>query len=247
MIKAVFFDLDGTVYYGDKLIDGANDVIDLFRKRGKKIFFLTNNSTKTRKQIYDKLLGIGVDCRFEEVITSGYIAALYARKENMQRVYVFGTDNLKQELIDNGVSVCDDESACNLLIGYDADFSYEDLSKAMRVAFNANHIIACNKERFYPGKNAQLYPGCGAMVSPIEWCANRDVDYVVGKPNTLMIETVCEKNGIDKKNVLMIGDTYESDILMAKKVGCKSIYIGEDIYHDTICVKKIADIANLEL
>lgn len=247
MINAVFFDLDGTVYYGDKLIDGANDIINLFRERGMRVFFLTNNSTKTRKQIFDKLVGIGVDCRFEEVITSGYIAALYAQKEHMKKVYVFGTDNLKQELIDNNVSVCSDESANNLLIGYDAEFTYEDLTKAMRVAFNANHIIACNKERYYPGKNAELFPGCGAMVAPIEWCANRDIDYVVGKPNTLMIETVCEKNNIDVENVLMIGDTYESDILMAKKVGCKSIYIGEDIYHDTICVKKIADIANLDI
>ncbi len=76
----VLFDLDGTVYYGSKIIPGANETIEYFRNKGKKIFFTTNNSTKTRAQIYEKLFDMGVNCKVEEVLTSGYLAALYAKK-----------------------------------------------------------------------------------------------------------------------------------------------------------------------
>ena len=61
------FDLDGTIYYGSKIIDGANDAIEHCRSLGKRVFFLTNNSTRTRQQIFDKLRGMGIDCEFEEV------------------------------------------------------------------------------------------------------------------------------------------------------------------------------------
>ena len=33
----VLMDLDGTVYFGSKLIPGANEAIDYFRNNGKKI------------------------------------------------------------------------------------------------------------------------------------------------------------------------------------------------------------------
>lgn len=61
----VLFDLDGTIYYGSKIIPGANETIDFFRESGKKIFFTTNNSTKTRAQIYEKLFDMSVNCKLE--------------------------------------------------------------------------------------------------------------------------------------------------------------------------------------
>lgn len=246
MIKAAFFDLDGTVYYGEKLIEGANDVINKFRDNNINIFFLTNNSTKTRKDIYSKLTRIGVDCRLEEVVTSGYIATLYAKKQNMKDVFVFGSEGLKNEFKVQGIHTIETDEAHNLVIGYNPYFTYEQVAKAMRVAFNAQHIIACNKERFFPGENAVLMPGCGAMVAPIEWCANREVDYVIGKPNTLMLEILCENNGYSPKEIIMIGDTYDSDIVMANKFGCKSICIGKNVYCDTMCVKNTRDILDME-
>lgn len=70
--KAVAFALDGTVYRGSQLIDGVDEVIRHCRKLGKSIFFLTNNSSETRSQIFHKLRGMGIDCTFREVLTSGY-------------------------------------------------------------------------------------------------------------------------------------------------------------------------------
>ena len=42
MKKGYIFDLDGTVYLGDKEIDGAAEAINNLRERGDKVIFLTN-------------------------------------------------------------------------------------------------------------------------------------------------------------------------------------------------------------
>lgn len=238
---AVFFDLDGTLYQGSKKIPGANTIVNYFRDIGKKVFFTTNNSTKTRKQIYERLVKLGIDARLEEVLTSGYIAASYARDNEMKDIYIFGSANLIHEFQWLGVVVNQDADAENLLIGYDPGMTYEDLSVAVRVALNAKCIIACNKEKVYPGEGGLLFPGCGAMVAPVEWCSGRTSDLVIGKPNTMMIDYITEKNDIEKSRVLVIGDTYESDVAMAKNSGALSILIG-DKDCDVLCKPSVKEI-----
>lgn len=244
-VKAVAFDLDGTIYYGSKLIDGANDVIQKCRDLGRKVFFLTNNSTKTKRQIYEKLIQIDVNCDYEEVYTSGYVAVLYAKEKGLKNIYIFGSSNLIGEFQQQGIEVADEKTADNLLIGYDPAFTYESLTKALHVALKAQTIIACNKEKHFPGENAIRMPGCGAMVAPIEHCANREADVVIGKPNPMMLDTLCNLFGLENHEIMVIGDTYESDIAMAKAKGCPSIYIGEESHEDTVCVKTTKEILNL--
>ena len=244
-IKAVMFDLDGTIYYGSKIIPGANDTIKFFRDNGVEVFFTTNNSTKTRKQIFDRLLAMGIDCRLEEVLTSGYLAAIYALKNNFTDLYIFGSDDLVSEFEDMGITVCQDETASNLLIGYDPGMTYEGLTSALQVALNANVIMACNKEKVYPGENARLMPGCGAMTAPIEWCASRECDVVIGKPSTLMVDMISDEWDIEPRNILVIGDTYESDILMARKASCRAILLSDMPYRGVPTVKAIGDVPSL--
>ncbi|MDU4978261.1 MAG: HAD-IIA family hydrolase, partial [Clostridium celatum] len=245
-IKAVIFDLDGTIYYGNSVIDGAIDTIDHMKKLGKKVFYLTNNSTKSRLQVYEKLKNMGIDCKIEEVYTSGYISTIYAKKEGIRNIFILGSDDLKDEFSRNQIEVVDDENlAEHLLIGYDTKFDYDRMTRALNVALKGNTIIACNKERHFPGENARRMPGCGAMVGAIEHCTDRKVDLVIGKPNTLMLDILSEINGLSNDEILMIGDTYESDIKMANKFGCKSILISDEEFEDTNSVLKIIDIINL--
>ena len=241
-IDIVLFDLDGTVYYGSRIIAGANETIRFFREKGKKIYFATNNSTKTRKQIYGRLMEMGVGCKFEEIITSGYLAALYAKRNCLENLYIFCSHNLIGEFTGLGITINQEETAENLLIGYNPDMTYEGLTSALQVALHAKCIMACNREKVYPGENARLMPGCGAMTAPIEWCSGRKCDMVIGKPNTLMVELIMAENRVGADRILVIGDTYESDIEMAKRAGCKSVLLGEPSYHDVLTVKSIREI-----
>lgn len=103
--------------------------------------------------------------------------------------------------------------------------TYEGLTEALQVALHAKCIIACNRERVFLGEGARSMPGCGAMTAPIEWCANRECDIVIGKPNTMMVDLISGKTGTPNDRFLVVGDTYESDIRMADRAGAKSIYV----------------------
>lgn len=241
----VLFDLDGTIYYGSKIIDGANETIDFFRENEKKVFFTTNNSTKTRQQIFERLVNMGVKCNLEEVLTSGYIAALFAKKHHMEDVYIFGSENLIHEFREMGINVNQAESAKNLLIGYDPAMNYEGLTNAVQVALHANCIMACNKEKLYPGENKRLMPGCGAMTAPIEWCTGRSCDYIIGKPNTLMLDILHEHEGVEANRFLVVGDTYQSDIIMANCFGAKSVLIADEKHPNAVTVNSIKALPDL--
>ena len=227
-IDAVLFDLDGTLYVGSKILPGSNNIVNYFKNAGKKVFFTTNNSTKTREQIYERLVKLGIDAELEEVVTSGYIAANYALKTGMKDIHVFGSVNLIHEFQGLGIKVNQNIDAENLIIGYDPEMTYEDLTRAVRVAINAKCVISCNKEKVYPGENGLLFPGCGAMVAPVEWCSGRKSDLVIGKPNTMFVDYIKEKENITSEKILVIGDTYESDVMMAIKAGTMAILIGKE-------------------
>ena len=242
---AILFDLDGTIYWGTELIPGANDTIAFFRNNGKKVFFTTNNSTKRREQIYEKLNKMGVDAQYDEVLTSGYVAADYAKRNNMKDIHIFGSADLIHEFKDMGVDVNQEEDAENLLIGYDPGMTYEDLVKAVRVAMNCKTIMACNREKIFAGQGAKPFPGCGAMTAPVEWCSGRTADIIIGKPNTMLVDFLKSAYGIEPSRALVIGDTYESDVAMAKNAGCLSICISPNEYDDTVNVRAIKDIPGL--
>ena len=55
-IKGLLLDLEGVVYEGDKLVDGALDTINKLLSYNFKIKYLTNTTVTPRKQILKKLL-----------------------------------------------------------------------------------------------------------------------------------------------------------------------------------------------
>lgn len=244
-IKTAAFDLDGTVYYGSKIIDGALEVINRLKEKGVKVIFVTNNSTKVRAQVAEKLQGMGINCTKDDVMTAAYAAACFAKEKDLKNVYISGTDMLKKEFSDIGVRYTEvPEEAENVIIGCDSKYTYEKMTLALRAGLNAKNLYSCNTDRHFLGEGKKSFPGCGAMVAAIEWCCNKKCTAMIGKPGTYMLELICNTYGLTNEELIMIGDTYETDIAMAKEKGCPSIFIGENC-EDTVCVKKIADILEM--
>ena len=69
-IKAVFLDLDGTIYLGSDLIEGAESFLERLEERGIKRFFLSNNSSKSVSQYLEKLQALGIPATADEILLS---------------------------------------------------------------------------------------------------------------------------------------------------------------------------------
>ena len=84
-IKAVFLDLDGTIYLGDSLIDGALDFLERLETRGIKRYFLSNNSSKSVEQYLGKLRDLGIDADKDEVLLSTHDLISWLSKTGVTR------------------------------------------------------------------------------------------------------------------------------------------------------------------
>ncbi len=227
-IKAVALDIDGTLCYGSTPIDGAIELTDFFKKKNLKVFYLTNNSSKTRQGVVDKLLSVGFELSVKELYTSAFTVSLYLKQNGYKNVFVLGEKGLREEISSQGINITEEEQAEAVVVGLDLNFNYEKLSKAASVVLNGAEIIACNYDVNYPGRDCKTLPGCGALVAALEAAGGKKADYIAGKPNTLMIELLSNDTGLKNKEILVIGDSYSSDIEMAKKFGCASFLISRD-------------------
>ena len=61
MIKAVIFDMDGTINRGRAAIPGAKEMIKKLREKNIQTIFLTNAATRSREGFRKKLLSIGIE------------------------------------------------------------------------------------------------------------------------------------------------------------------------------------------
>ncbi len=225
IIKCVAFDLDGTIYFGSRqLAEGAQDVIDYARKKFGRICFLTNNSALTQYQVYQRLCQLGINLNRDEVINTSYLIAKYLVTKNTHDVWCIGTNNLCQELKDNGINP-KSEHPDAIVIGYDYNFTLPYLEEALKYYTPSCQIIIANMERVYPRDNGVLTPGAGAVAAAFLHTVNRTDFVVLGKPNILMLETVAKLYKLQPENILMIGDTYESDIKMAEVAGSQSVLV----------------------
>lgn len=245
--KVFAFDLDGTIYTGNRLVEGAYEIVNYLRQRGAKVVFFTNSSTRSVQQVYDKLKRMGLNPTLEDIHTSARAAAIYTSKKYISQVHCIGTDGLKSELQSFGVRVTDAEyTAEAIVIGLDPDFSYAKLSEIMPYRETRCLLIACNRDKSYPIENNIYLPGCGPIVAAVEEALGRNIDFITGKPNTFMLDILSHQLDCNNTDITVIGDSYESDIQMAMRYGVKSFLLSTTrdakITDSTIQISNIIEI-----
>lgn len=228
-VQAVAFDLDGTLYFGERPADGAFELLACLRDAGVEYFFFTNNSMKTRAAVAEKLQRIGFGAPLERVYTSSHATAVYASRQGWGRVWCLGVEGLRRELEAAGV-VCTSgpEDVDALVVGLDSEFDYEMPPEGLDALPADRPIVAANLDITYPVEGGELRPGCGAIVRAVEGWTQRRADHVVGKPGTFMLELLAEEWGLDSRRILVVGDTYYSDIAMARAAGAPSMLIASE-------------------
>lgn len=231
-------DLDGTVYRGNTLIEGSVEAIENMRSHGIKVFFCTNNSSKMPENISKKLNNLGIKCDNNDILSSGHMAIRYVKENQLKNVYISGTKELKIGFLDAGIKTCGANESETMVIAMDPNFDYVKLTEGVRAAINAKTIIVCNEDRCFE-KEDGIYPGNGAMTSSILYCSNRKPNVVIGKPNSIMLDYVMRQYGYSKEEIIVIGDSIDSDGQMANKIGCNFILVGKrgDYYHEIVSLK----------
>eukprot|EP01050_Picozoa_sp_SAG11_P005197 SAG11_NODE_357_length_10240_cov_4.621142_7_plen_361_part_00 len=240
---AFLFDCDGVIWRGDELIPGIANALEQLRARGKRLIFVTNNSTKSRQGYLQKFHSLGIESvTAPEILSSSFAAAAYLAEKH-SKAYVVGEVGIGEELdlvgvahlggpedagkvADTGpggtVSVDPDISA--VVVGFDRHFNYYKLQYATQCILGGAEFIATNCDALAHITSAQRWAAAGSMVGAVR-AATRQQPTVVGKPSQFMLEHVCKEFGIKRRQICMVGDRLDTDIAFGKTGGTRTLLV----------------------
>lgn len=219
---AFLFDLDGVLVVGDRPVRGAVETLDHLRERGTPVRFVTNNSRSTREELRDRLRGLDIEARVDEIYTAGSVTAAHLAEAGVESVYVLGGDGLVTEMRRHGLTPTE-SGADAVAVGLDETATYDDLAAATRqIREEGARFVAANDDNAYP-TDGGIAPGTGALVAALRTATGRDPT-VVGKPQPELFERAL--SGLDGR-VAMVGDSRGSDVAGARGAGIESILVTE--------------------
>ncbi|MEN1986155.1 HAD-IIA family hydrolase [Paenibacillus hubeiensis] len=223
---AYCFDLDGTIYIDQMRLPGVKSFLSSLRSRGKRLLFLTNTSVHTRKDCYKRLLGLGVSCQLDEILTAGYVSGLYFVEHAPDaKVLVVGEEALKEELRAVGINLSEDPyRSTHVLVGMDRQFHYDKLHLAAKAVRHGAVLLATNPDNCCPVQG-DIIPDTGAILSSIEAASQQKAAVMIGKPSNYYAEKSLQLLDVDRSSCLMIGDRLETDILFGKLNGMKTALV----------------------
>jgi arabinose operon protein AraL len=220
MFKGFIFDLDGTVYLSDKLVPGADRIIQLLRESKRKVVFLSNKPLQTREDYASKLTRLGIPTQPDEVINSTFVMANYLKKNAPHaRLFVVGEAPFIEELKRAGFTITEEPKEIEyVVVAFDRTFDYRKLNIAFQAIKLGAHFVATNPDRTCPVEGGEI-PDCAGMIAAIEAVTGKKVEIVVGKPSPIMIQTALEVMGLKPEDCILIGDRLETDTKMAREFG----------------------------
>jgi arabinose operon protein AraL len=227
MARGYVFDLDGTVYLGDRTIEGAAEAIQALRSRGDKVVFLSNKPIATRQSYVDKLSKMGIPVTLKDVLNSSQIVAKYLNQRLLpgELVFVIGEEPILAELEENGVPLTpDSEQARYVVLSWDRQFTYDKLNSVYQAAVRGSIIVASNPDATCPLDGGQI-PDTGTFIAALEVATGKAIDLVVGKPSLIAAEAAAAHLELPFEDCFMIGDRLETDIKMANDAGMKSVLV----------------------
>lgn len=245
-VRAFLLDCDGVLWNGAEPIPGAVEAVQKLHASGRGIFYVTNNSSKSRGTYARRLDALGLPADPSTIYGSAYLAAQLL-KGQVEGAYVIGGPGLAEELERVGISVLGgpdepvrpddpidqevfaawplDPRVGAVVVGWDISFHYAKLARAAKYV-QANprcRLVATNRDASIRAGD-WLMPGGGTMVAALETALGRTAE-LAGKPAGHVIDLIVAEHGLDPRGLCMVGDRLDTDIEMAYRRGIPSVLL----------------------
>lgn len=254
--RGYIFDLDGTIYLGEKAIPGAPAVIAELRRRGRGLVFLSNKPLQQRHVYAEKLTRLGIPAAADDVINSSLVLTQYLVREMPgATVFAIGEQPLLDELAAAGLALSESPEEIEVVIAsFDRTFDYRKLDIGYQALRLGARFLATNADRTCPVEGGEL-PDAAAVIGALEGCTGRTVELVAGKPSALIVDAALGRLGLPAEACLMVGDRLETDILMGKQAGMSTALVltgvtrREDLARSPVLpdytLESVADLASM--
>ena len=233
-IEYFLLDMDGTVFVDDFPIGDMANTLKFLREKGKKIVYLSNNTSKSADTYIEKLKRLDFYDEKDEIYSAGvatceYLNTYYKGKS----VYALATKSYKAEIVKHGINLIDTPNADIALMTYDTELTYADLCTFVKTLENGAIYISTppdNRCNTIDG----FIPDAGSFVKMIEASNGFTPSVIVGKPNTIMGDTLKARFNKKGNNFIMVGDRLDTDLMFGINNGFYSMTVlsGESTIND---------------
>lgn len=236
--RGYLIDLDGTIYQGKNKMPSGKRFIERLQEANIPYLFLTNNSTRTPQEVAENLtLNHGILTRPDQVYSSALATVDYLESistdSTPKTVYAIGESGLKSALKNAGYTLTEVQPTY-VVVGMDMQANYAMFETATLAIHKGAKYIATNLDTNIPNERGNV-PGAGSLNALVTYATGvKPIE--IGKPSTIIMDYAIKKLDLQRKEVIMVGDNYNTDILAGinAKIPTLLTYTG---------ISKMADVA----
>ena len=220
------FDMDGTLYLGEKVFDGARRFILSLRRAGKRVLFFTNNASHNHEFYNECLTRMGFEPRKEEIMTSGDVTCAFLTSHRAEKsVYLVGTEELCSQFRDAGIQLCTGEErlADIVVTSFDTSLTYAKLERACTYIYEGAEYLSTHPDFNCP-TDTGIVPDSGAIAALVTAATGRYPRYF-GKPYAETAAMISEKTGAALTDMCIFGDRLYTDIALGRRSGVLSVLV----------------------
>lgn len=218
MIKGVLLDLSGTIYVDNEVLPRALEAVQKLQAEKIPMRYLTNSSRSSRKEILQKLMGMGFDVSEEEIFTAPLAVQGYLREHKLSP-WLLVHPAIEEEFKEfsggtpDAVVLCDAAEA----------LSYENLNQAFRLLIKGARLLAVGDNRYFKEAGGMSLDA-GPFIRALEYAADCEA-IVLGKPSPAFFHSAVAQLGCRPGETLMVGDDVFADVNGALKAGMKAALV----------------------
>lgn len=219
------FDMDGTIYLGERVFDFAVRFIKNLRAAGKRVLFFTNNASHTPDFYFSRLERMGFEPQEGEIMTSGDVTAEFLLRHRRGRsVYLVGTDELVRQFHAASVPLVQGSERADIVVtSFDTTLTYEKLERACTFIREGAEYLSTHPDYNCPTETGFI-PDSGAIAAFVT-ASTGAVPTYFGKPYEQTLLMISEKTGVPKEKMCIFGDRLYTDIALGRRYGVTSVLV----------------------
>ncbi len=241
MNQLYLIDIEGTIVKDKSFvpIEGAISWINSLKSKDRRFVLVSNNTTHRPPDLLGLLKNLGFNVEEENLVTCMGATLNWLKTKKIKSCFVIGNLQLKAFLNENEIEAKETEKAEAVLVGLDTSLDYLKLKIATNALVkNEAYLLALHKNRLYKDEKGDLSPSVGAVVKALEYACQKKAK-VFGKPNPTFFREILKRLGAKPEECMMISDDPLSDLLGAKKLGMKTVFVTSGKYKNEEILKSL--------
>ncbi|MBP2660425.1 MAG: HAD-superfamily hydrolase, subfamily [Firmicutes bacterium] len=213
-VKCFILDLDGTVYLGGKLLDGAIEFLKTLEKNKIAFKFFTNNSSQNAKFYINKIHHMGYDVKENAMLISNHVIIRHLQEAMPgKKVFLLGNEYLTSDFQNSNIHLVEEDPDV-VVVGFDTTLAYEKVSKACKFIRAGAIFLGVHPDFNCPTEDGFI-PDCGSICAMITASTGISPEYF-GKPTTHTLQYILKDTGFKEEEIAVVGDRLYTDIALGK-------------------------------